>query len=90
MYMPVRRRMCSSEERVLILLSSYVALPLARPLVAVLAIASIRGLYVEHAAIPEGGTRPADNGRLNKNTGENRSIGGEQEGESLSLVQLLI
>ena len=64
MYIPVRRRMCSSEERVLILLSSYVALPLARPLVAVLAIASIRGLYVERAAIPRGGTRPADNGRL--------------------------
>ena len=62
--MPVRRRMCSSEERVLILLSSYVALPLARPLVAVLAIASIRGLYVERAAIHGGETRPADNGRL--------------------------
>ena len=89
MYMPVRRRMCSSDERVLILLSSYVALPLGWPLVGVLAIASIRGLYVERVAIPREGTRPADNGRL-KNTGENRSIGGEEEGESLSLVRLLI
>ena len=88
MYMPVRRRMCSSDERVLILLSSYVALLLARPLVGVLAIASIRGLYVERAAIPGGGTRLADNGRLKMQ--ESRSIKGGQEGETLSLVRLLI
>lgn len=74
MYMPVRRRMCSSEERVLILLSSYVALPLAWPLVAVLAIGSM--VYnVERAALSEERTRLADSGR---DAGENRSIEGEQ------------